>query len=175
MIESHPFAPFVPFGSETLVAGSFPGRFSTGRVENRPQDDWYYGAPRNQFWTIISRVFERDLRTTAEKKALFSEYKIAVCDIILSCERRDGRNTDGNLIRRTYNRDAMEKILVGQPIRKILFTGAGVAMVFVRLFKTADTIEQIVLPSPSPLFCRMNLNEKVEVYRRHLLQVKGSG
>lgn len=169
MIERHPFAPFVPPDCDTLILGSFPGRRSTDPAMRPVEDDWYYGAPRNQFWTLMSRVYDRELRTTRQKKDLLSQYRIGLGDLILSCERRDGKNTDRNLVRRIYNREALLDIFTSQPIRRVLCTGAGVRRDFLRLFKASLPADPIVLPSPSPLFCRLSLKEKAERYRRILL------
>ena len=165
----HPFSPFVPEGCSLLLLGSFPGKASTGTAVLQPED-WYYGAPRNQFWPIMSMVFpDRDLSTKAAKMALFRDSGIAVSDIILSCTRRKNSNIDSNLTRRTYNTELIHRILEENPIRTIFFTGKGVQREFKRHFHCASDITLITLPSPSPAFCKMSIREKAEAYRTQLL------
>lgn len=168
MIERHPFPPFLPHNSRILILGSFPGKHATAPFRPEPLatgEDWYYSAPRNQFWPIMSRVFATSLMQVAERKALFTGLGIALADIIYSCERRQNRNSDANLVNKTYNRAQIEQILRSESIKYILFTGVGVAKEFRRHFSVPDSIGQRILPSPSPLYCRMGLEAKVKAYR----------
>jgi hypoxanthine-DNA glycosylase len=95
MKETHPFQPFAPIGSKKLILGSFPGKESTQITR---ENDWFYGAARNQFWKILEIVFGKDLSDKNDKQELFKENKIAITDILLSCERRENNNSDDNLI-----------------------------------------------------------------------------
>ena len=54
-IETHPFQPFIPANAVILIVGSFPGRDITQKILE--EDDWFYGTKRNQFWNIISGVY----------------------------------------------------------------------------------------------------------------------
>lgn len=161
----HPFDPFVPQGCTSLLLGSFPGSQSTGN--DPPEDDWFYSAPRNQFWPIMARLFpDRDLKAVPARKKLFEDLGMAVTDVILSCRRDKGSNLDGNLKNRTYNTAAVAGILSDNPVCKVLFTGKGVRRIFERHFSYNKRIELLTLPSPSPAFFRMTLSEKVSVWRR---------
>lgn len=161
----HPFPPFVPEECQFLLLGSFPGKDST-RAAVFQTEDWYYGAPRNQFWSIMSIVFpDRDLSTKAAKMALFVDSGIAVSDIILSCIRCDNSNLDSNLTKKIYNTAMIYRILEENPICTIFFTGKGVQREFARHFHFDPAIKLIALPSPSPAYCRMSIREKAEAYR----------
>lgn len=166
MIEIHPFAPFVPAYSKTLILGSFPGKEST---QIKREDDWFYCAKRNQFWKILQIVFNRDLTTTTDKKKLFEENQIAITDILLSCERQNNLNSDENLINKTYNQKAISSILATKPIERILFTSKGVYKEFVKHFDIPKDIVLIVLPSPSPIFRRLKIDEKAAIYQQYLI------
>lgn len=164
MIEKHPFEPFVPEQSKILILGSFPGKEST---QKKRDDDWFYGANRNQFWKIIELVYEKQLKTKENKQSLFNNLKIAITDIIESCERKENKNSDKNLFNKKYNNE-IEKILNEQPIQKILFTSKTVYHEFLENFNKPINIELFILPSPSPIYRRLSLQDKVHEYKKHL-------
>jgi len=164
MIEKHPFEPFVPEQSEILILGSFPGKEST---QEKRDDDWFYGANRNQFWKIIELVYERELKNKENKQTLFKNLKIAITDIIASCEREENKNSDKNLFNKKYNGE-IEKILSKHRIKKILFTSKIVYLEFLENFNKPKNIELIVLPSPSPIYRRLSLQDKTKEYKKHL-------
>jgi hypoxanthine-DNA glycosylase len=167
MADFHPFSPFVPVNSETLILGSFPGKESTQMPR---ENDWYYGANRNQFWKIFEIVFKTNLTSLEAKQQLFTENKIAITDILISCERKENKNSDNNLINKTYNKEAIEQILANIPIKRILFTSKGVYQEFLANFHKPANVELIILPSPSPVFRRLSLQRKALEYLKYLLK-----
>ena len=164
MKEKHPFEPFVPELSEILILGSFPGKEST---QNTRENDWFYGANRNQFWKILELVYGLILENKSEKQNLIISSKIAITDIISSCERVGDSNSDNNLINKEYNIEQINKILNEKTIRKILFTSKGVCKEFHEHFDIPNGIELVTLPSPSPIYRRLSLQDKVTEYKKH--------
>jgi hypoxanthine-DNA glycosylase len=167
MTEQHPFKPFVPERSETLILGSFPGRESTQKTR---ENDWFYCANRNQFWKILEIIFAKDLSSIEKKQQLFSGNRIAITDILLSCERQDNKNSDNNLINKKYNNEAISAILFENPIKQILFTSKGVYQEFLENFDKPKDVKLIILPSPSPIYRRLNIADKAIEYKKYLLQ-----
>lgn len=165
MIERHPFKPFVPQNSRILILGSFPGKEST---QLKRDNDWFYGASRNQFWRILEIIFGRDLSRKEDKQQLFNENKIAITDIVLSCVRRDNKNSDDNLIDKEYNQKAIKEIIAANQVGKILFTSKGVQKEFLKHFGKPEKIELFALPSPSPVYGRLSVQDKALVYKEHL-------
>jgi hypoxanthine-DNA glycosylase len=165
MTEQHPFEPFIPDGSTKLILGSFPGKEST---QSKRDNDWFYCAARNQFWQILEIVFGRDLSHKKDKQELFKNNNIAITDILFSCQRRDNKNSDENLINKEYNKKAINEILANKSIKKILFTSKGVHREFIENFKIPEQVDLIVLPSPSPIYRRLNLQEKAKIYKDYL-------
>jgi len=163
MVENHPFGPFIPDYCKTIVLGSFPGKEST---QTKRENDWFYGANRNQFWKILECIYQRDLKDKTTKQKLFSEFRIGITDIILSCERIDNKNSDSNLKNKVYN-SLISEIIKTNPIERILFTGKGVYLEFIENFGKGEDIEYIVLPSPSPVYRRLSLQDKVTEYKKH--------
>ena len=77
---SHEFATVFNEQSRILILGTFPS------VKSREQK-FYYGHPQNRFWKVIARLVNAEVPLTiAEKKMLLLDNKIAVWDVIESCE-----------------------------------------------------------------------------------------
>ena len=76
----HPIDPIYDQNSNILILGSFPS------VKSR-EEGFFYGHKQNRFWKVVSRVFgEEEPRTIEEKKALLIRNKIALWDVIQSCD-----------------------------------------------------------------------------------------
>ena len=151
-IETHPFKPFVPANATVLIVGSFPGRDITQR--NIDNDKWFYGTRRNQFWDIMSSVYNAELKTTKDKKELFKKAGIAIADIFLTVKRKGENNSDTNLEVITYNDKAIRKILANTSFQHIFFTSKFVEKHFLKIFPGTKNGE--CLPSPSPRYARMS-------------------
>jgi len=163
-IETHPFKAFLPENVTTVIVGSFPGREVTHKVLT--EDEWFYGTKRNQLWKIIAAVYGTELSTKAEKQALFKKHGIGMVDIFLKVKRKENNNTDNNLEVVEYNDKAIKKILKNQNLTSIFFTSKFVEKAFLKLFPEVKIGE--CLPSPSPRFARMSLQQKIDYYREKL-------
>lgn len=63
-----------------MILGSFPS------VKSR-ENQFYYGHPQNRFWKVIAGIFKEPLpQTIDEKKDLLLRHRIAVWDVIDSCD-----------------------------------------------------------------------------------------
>ena len=163
-IETHPYKAFIPENVTVLIVGSFPGREVTHKILT--EDEWFYGSKRNQFWKIISGVYETELNTKAQKQNLFAKHGIGIVDIFLRIKRKGDNNMDSNLEVIEYNDKAIKEILQNPKIKTIFFTSKFVEKTFLKLFPQIKIGE--CLPSPSPRFARMNLLEKINYYKRKL-------
>lgn len=165
IIEIHPHQAFVPKNTKVLILGSFPGKDHSD-VEGK--DEWFYASKRNQFWKIMRGVYNLPLLTTQEKKDCFSEKGIAVTDIFLKVKRKENNNLDGNLEIIEYNSKAIQSILILPNLHSIFFTSQFVEKQFRKLFPSIEMGES--LPSPSPRYARMSLQEKIDYYKNKLPQ-----
>ena len=163
-IEKHPFEPFVPKNPTVLILGSFPGKEHTQGNSN--PENWFYGAKRNRFWHILSKVYGTTLDSKLEKQQIFEKYGIAITDILLEVRRKNNSNLDENLEIEKYNELAIKEILNLNQISAIFFTSRFVEKHFKKLFPNVSVGEY--LPSPSPRFARMTFNEKVTFYKMKL-------
>jgi hypoxanthine-DNA glycosylase len=166
MTETHPYEPFVPPNATILILGSFPGLHQTRRLNDF--EEWFYSAKRNKFWKIIETVYSTQLKTVDEKKRLFTDKGIAITDIILKAKRMQESNLDQHLYDIEYNTEAIEKIIADPNIKKVFFTSQFVHKHFKKLFPNYEKAE--CLPSPSPRYARISLDNKIQVYRQKLPQ-----
>lgn len=165
MKEIHPFGSYVPKDAKYLLLGTFPGKVS--KINN-----WFYCAPRNQFWKILESVYQKKLATKKAKQKLLTDLKFAMSDVIYSCERKHGNHSDTNLVNIKYNTKAIEKIFTNNKIEKIIFTSRFAEKKFIIMFPNflhlSPSTYLLTLPSPSPRYAKMSLNEKIKVYKTFL-------
>ena len=162
-IEAHPFEPFVPPGMKVLIVGSFPGKEHTrgGLDENA----WFYGAPLNQLWRILQKVYSLELKTKEAKQQLFKEAGIGITDIFRSVIRREGSNLDDNLEIIEYNWDRIDDI-IWKYKPQVLCTSRFVEKEFKKKFPAYPAVD--VLPSPSPRYFKLTIEQKAEIYKKKL-------
>jgi TDG/mug DNA glycosylase family protein len=163
MIETHPFEIFIPRNISHLILGSFTSKDAIKGTNY----DWYYSNGRNQFWHIISRVYNIELKDKESKQKLFEQLELGIADIIYQCERRDGNSLDMNLVNIVVNPD-LERIIRSGRIKTILFSSRYVEKLFAKHFKHIvsefPNIKLVTLPSPSPRYAAMSKNEKIKKY-----------
>ena len=163
LIEYHPFPGFIPPGMKCLLLGSFPGKEQTkgGLDENA----WFYGAPLNQLWRILEKVYNHELKTKESKQKLFTEAGIGITDIFKSVTRKHGTNLDENLEIVEYNNVEIEEMLKDFNPR-VLCTSRFVEKEFKKMFPAYKDVD--VLPSPSPRYFKLSVEQKAEIYKKKL-------
>jgi hypoxanthine-DNA glycosylase len=154
----HPFEPVVFNESEILILGTFP---SLKSFEN----SFYYSHPKNQFWDILSIIFnDKKPKTIEEKKKFLKKHKIALWDSICEAKRKKGNSRDDNL--EVITPCNIKEFLKKHPnIKKIAVTSRLAEKVIKKHF---PEISVIYLPSPSPLNARLNLQKKAEIWKKLL-------
>ena len=94
----HELPPFFENDSETLILGSFPSPKSR-------ECGFYYGHPQNRFWKTLAAVFKEEIPVNIEeKKEFLRRQKIALWDVIASCEIKGAE--DGSIRRAKANRNS---------------------------------------------------------------------
>ena len=136
----HEIDPIYDSNSRILILGSFPS------VKSR-ESNFFYGHPQNRFWRLLSALFECPLpQTTEEKKVLLLSNRIAIWDVIASCESTGSSDSS---IRNVVPADLC-RITDTSPIEKI-FTNGGTADKLYRKYCRPQTqMDAIRLPSTSP-------------------------
>lgn len=170
MIEKHILGNFIPKDIKYIILGSF---YSKG-LELNTGYDWYYGSKYNQLWRILEGVYEIPLKDKNSKIKLFNNLKIGFADIIESCERKHNNSSDLNLTNITYNYSIVD-ILNEDNLLRVFFTSAFVEQRFNKFFlpKLDSNIRTqfVRLPSPSPRYARISLEEKVRIYKELLPEI----
>jgi len=160
----HPFKPIIFPESELLILGTFP---SIKSFEN----NFYYSHPRNQFWDILSIIFnDKKPETVTEKTDFLKKHKLALWDAVCECKRMEGNSRDDNL--EILKPCDIEGLLSRFPnIKKIAVTSRTAEKVIKKYFKNSKLSflnALIYLPSPSPLNARMNIKQKAETWKKLL-------
>ena len=70
-------------GTRLLLLGSFPGAASLAAQQ-------YYSHPRNQFWPLLSAIWQTDLTSLppAERQVSMQERGLGLWDVYASCRRQ---------------------------------------------------------------------------------------
>ena len=153
-IQVHPFKALIHKDSEVLILGTFPSLKSF-------DNDFYYSHPKNQFWGILSDIFNEVAVTQVERKQLLKNNKIALWDIVKSCERKN--SSDSNL-KNVKVHDLNLLIEDYKNIKAILFTGKKSLYFYEKYHKSMDKIIEY-LPSPSPAYASLSKEEKTKIYK----------
>ena len=156
-ILKHPFKPIIFNDSNILVLGTFPSIKSF-------EHSFYYSHPKNQFWDILSEIFnEKKPLTIQEKKEFLKKHKIALWDVICECKRKENKSTDDNL--EIIKPCDIKDLLNNYPNIKKVATTSRLAQ---RVLKKHFKIDSVYLPSPSPLNARVNFKQKVKIWKELL-------
>lgn len=137
------FPPIVSEDSKILILGSVPGIRSLEMQE-------YYAHPQNKFWRILFELFHEDFTTDyAEKIELLKKNKIAVWDVIDSCERKGSLDTK---IKNEAHHDILQ-LLRDFPSIKVIFCNGKKSFKTLRKILPDDLkIPIFILPSTSPAY-----------------------
>lgn len=136
----HPFGAVYAPDSRILILGSFPS------VKSREQN-FFYGHPQNRFWRVAAAVFGDEVPESIEdKKAFLLKNKIALWDVIASCEITGSADSS---IKNTQVND-FSQILSAAKIEKIFVNGKTAEKLYNKYAYPAVKIPCICLPSTSP-------------------------
>jgi len=145
------FAPIVNSLSKILILGTMPGIKSL-------EEHQYYAHPRNAFWKIMFRLFDKNFSENyEERKKLISENNLALWDTLKLCYREGSSDTN------IKNEEANEihNLLNKYPnIHTIIFNGKNAEKFYKRYFEKKEGIKYLTLPSTSPANATKQFDEK---------------
>ncbi len=157
--QAHPFAPVFDPDSRILILGSFPS------VRSR-EEGFYYGHPRNRFWKMLALCFGEPLPVTGEeKRQLLLRHRIALWDVLASCEITGSSDSS---IRSAVPND-LRRILDHASIGRILCNGATAGKLCLRYFGEALPCSPVILPSTSPANASWTLERLCEAWKASLM------
>ena len=155
----HPFSPLWSPESRVLILGSFPS------VKSREQA-FFYGHPQNRFWPVIAALFGEEVpRTIEEKTALILSHRLALWDVIGSCEIAG--SSDASIT--AVEANDLRPILAGADIRTIFCNGGTSWAYYQKLCRPALGRDAAKLPSTSPANARWTLEKLTEAWRGAIL------
>lgn len=147
MKQVHNIEPIYNKESKILILGSFPS------VKSR-EGMFFYNHPQNRFWKVISGVLELPTPETIEQKKKFlNSNKIALWDVIQSC---DIINSSDSSIKNIKVNDINE-ILRNSNVKAVFTNGNKAYQLYVRYFDK----NAILLPSTSPANAAFSLNQLI--------------
>ncbi len=136
----HSFDPVFDKNSRILIMGSMPS------VKSR-ECGFYYGHPRNRFWTVISAITGSPLpHSTEDKKKLLLDHGIAIWDTAAECDIIGSSDQKIKNVVPTDLRIITDKC----NIEAIFANGAAAANMYRKYQKHTLGKEIMILPSTSP-------------------------
>ena len=151
----HPIEPIYDENSKILILGSFPS------VKSR-EEGFFYGHKQNRFWKVISGIFEEDEpKTIEEKKSLLLRNRIALWDVIRSC---DIVGSSDSSISNVMPND-LSTILSAADIRAIFVNGKAALKYYKKYTEPAIKRPAICLPSTSPANAAWSMEKLLEVWK----------
>ena len=137
----HPFEPIFDRNSQILILGTFPS-------EKSREYGFFYGHPRNRFWKLLTILtnFKKIPESIDEKKAILLHNKIALWDVIQSCDIKGSNDAS---ITNVIPND-LSKILNFSKIKQIYANGTKAYQLYMKYCYPSTEKTIIKLPSTSP-------------------------
>ena len=148
----HPFEAIYDKNSKILILGSFPS------VKSREQK-FFYGHPQNRFWKVISAIFKEEIpKSIPEKKKMLISNKIALWDVIASCEIIG--SSDSSITNAVPN--DLTPIFKSAKIEKVFCNGTKSFELYQKYIYPKNNIKAEKLPSTSPANAAFNLEKLIK-------------
>ena len=155
----HNIPPVFDENSRVLILGSFPS------VKSR-EGMFFYHHPQNRFWRVVAAVCGAPVpETVGEKRALLLKNRIALWDVIESCEVRGSSDAS---IRDVVPAD-VARITRVAPVRAVVCNGGTAGRLYRRWLEPVTGLAAEVLPSTSPANAAWSLPRLTERWREVLL------
>ena len=136
----HNIEPIWDCNFRILILGYFPS------VKSREMA-FFYGHPQNRFWKVIANIYEEELpKTIDEKKEMLLKNKIAIWDVIKSC---DIIGSADNSIKNVVPNN-LDIIFKNANIENIYVNGNQALNLYNKYLLPIIKIKATLLPSTSP-------------------------
>ena len=133
----HSFEPVYDKDSEILILGTLPS------VKSR-ENNFYYGHKQNRFWKVLATLLKEPVpETIEEKKAMLLAHRIALWDVIQSCDIKGSSDSSIKNVQPTDIGMILEKTNMTQ----IYANGNKAGQLYKRYQFPITGIEATVLPS----------------------------
>ncbi|MBQ8207207.1 MAG: DNA-deoxyinosine glycosylase [Clostridia bacterium] len=150
----HPINPIIAPNSKILILGSMPS------PESR-KVGFYYGHPRNRFWSVMSTILAEPLpKTNEEKSDMLLRNKIALWDVLAVCEIEGAADSS---IKNAVPND-IEALILNTDIKAVFMTGSTAYRLYEKHFAKKIPLPYHCLPSTSPANAKMTAEALAEKY-----------
>jgi len=123
---------------------------------------FFYGHPQNRFWRVLAAVFGESVpETIEEKKAFLLKNKVALWDVIASCEIKG--SSDSSI--KNAKANDLSPILENAPIRRIFVNGGTAKKLYDRHILPVLGREALVLPSTSPANAAWSVERLINIWK----------
>ena len=154
----HPIPPFFDAESEILILGSFPS------VKSREQM-FFYGHPQNRYWKVIAAVFDDSVPVTVpEKKAFLTKHRIAMWDVIGSCDIEG--SSDSSI--KNVSANDLSQILYNSKVERIFVNGKTAEKYYKKYTEPVTGINAVCLPSTSPANAMCSLEQLISIWKDNI-------
>lgn len=151
----HSFEPVYDKASEILILGTLPS------VKSR-ENNFYYGHKQNRFWKVLATLLKEPVpETIEEKKAMLLAHRIALWDVIQSCDIKGSSDSSIKNVQPTDIGMILEKTNMTQ----IYANGNKAGQLYKRYQFPITGIEATVLPSTSPANAAWSLARLCEAWK----------
>ena len=149
------FEPVYDKDSEILILGTLPS------VKSR-ENNFYYGHKQNRFWKVLATLLKEPVPDTIEeKKAMLLAHRVALWDVIQSCDIKGSSDSSIKNVQPTDIGMILEKTNMTQ----IYANGNKAGQLYKRYQFPVTGIEATVLPSTSPANAAWSFDRLCEAWR----------
>ena len=151
----HSFEPVYDKDSEILILGTLPS------VKSR-ENNFYYGHKQNRFWKVLATLLKEPVpETIEEKKAMLLAHRIALWDVIASC---DIIGSSDSSIKNVVAND-IGRVLSEASIWQIFVNGQTAFKLYKKYVLPETGVMPVCLPSTSPANAAWNMERLTEAWQ----------
>ena len=126
---------------------------------------FFYGHPQNRYWKVIAAVFDDSVPVTVpEKKAFLAKHRIAMWDVIGSCDIEG--SSDSSIKNVTAN--DLSQILYNSKVERIFVNGKTAEKYYKKYTEPVTGIKAICLPSTSPANAMCSLEQLISIWKENI-------
>ena len=126
---------------------------------------FFYGHPQNRYWKVIAAVFDDSVPVTVpEKKAFLAKHRIAMWDVIGSCDIEG--SSDSSI--KNVSANDLSQILYNSKVERIFVNGKTAEKYYKKYTEPVTGIKAICLPSTSPANAMCSLEQLISIWKDNI-------
>ena len=126
---------------------------------------FFYGHPQNRYWKVIAAVFDDSVPVTVpEKKAFLAKHRIAMWDVIGSCDIEG--SSDSSI--KNVSANDLSQILYNSKVERIFVNGKTAEKYYKKYTEPVTGIKAVCLPSTSPANAMCSLEQLISIWKDNI-------